>query len=198
MLSWFGVFFCSHDKTKLKKIACLLNSSIYVKMVEEDMLTWADDFMPVTWTFQQDNAPAHAARSTKDWFCENWIREMDWPVRSPDLNQIENLWEILAREFYGGYRQFTTSEDLIACITGFWPQLFKCFCKGWFLLCIRALETYWNAKESKFITECRDFLLALSREDESDFTANTPSNLFCQYVYNQFAICSHSTVSLTF
>ncbi len=41
--------------------------------------------------FQQDLAPAHAAKSTKSWLNDHGVGVLDWPVNSPDLNPIENL-----------------------------------------------------------------------------------------------------------
>lgn len=66
MLVWAE--FCSYGKTKLIKVECRLNAGRYDKMLEEDVLPWAGDFMPVTWKFQQNNALANSARSTKDRF----------------------------------------------------------------------------------------------------------------------------------
>ena len=42
--------------------------------------------------FQQDNAPAHRARRTKDRLQELGIAIMRWPPKSPDLAPIENVW----------------------------------------------------------------------------------------------------------
>ncbi len=40
---------------------------------------------------QQDLAPAHTAKGTKNWFNDHGVTVLDWPANSPDLNPIERL-----------------------------------------------------------------------------------------------------------
>lgn len=47
--------------------------------------------------FQQDNAPAHAARSTRDFLANQGVSTLDWPGNSPDFNPIEHVWAHMAR-----------------------------------------------------------------------------------------------------
>lgn len=37
---------------------------------------------------------------------------MEWPLSSPDLNPIENLWGILKQKIYEGGRQFDSKQQL--------------------------------------------------------------------------------------
>jgi len=42
----------------------------------------------------------------------NNIALLDWPTRSPDLNPIENIWDIIGRRVYANFRQSQTLDDL--------------------------------------------------------------------------------------
>ena len=48
---------------------------------------------------------------------------MAWPERSSDLNPIENLWADIARNVYGGGKQYNSVNDLKSAILTAWMQI---------------------------------------------------------------------------
>ena len=100
-----------------------LNAKEYIDLLEVHLLPLGATFGEEPWIFQQDNAPAHTAGKTREWFDRKNIKVLNWPSRSPDLNPIENLWGVLSRRVYANNRQFASVEDLKDAILHEWHRI---------------------------------------------------------------------------
>ncbi|GFV47335.1 transposable element Tcb2 transposase [Trichonephila clavipes] len=70
------------------------------------------------------NRIGHAYYSQKrDCLDSEGIQRLVWPVRSPDLNPIENVWDTLGRQVAGRNYPSTNKNTLIRALTEEWDKL---------------------------------------------------------------------------
>ncbi len=99
-----------------------VNAAIYQEMLEHFMLHSADKlYGDADFIFQQDLAPAHTAKGTKSWFNDHSVTVLDWPENSPDLNPIENLWDIVKRKMRD--TRPNNADELKAAIKATWASI---------------------------------------------------------------------------
>ena len=75
------------------------------------------------WFFLHDNDKKFKSHVVQDWLASKSVRCIDFPPYSPDLNPIENLWAVLAREVEK--TQNTTTDVLKARVAEVWANACK-------------------------------------------------------------------------
>ncbi|KAL1274382.1 hypothetical protein QQF64_027196 [Cirrhinus molitorella] len=94
VMVWGGI--SHHHRTELVVIAGNLNALRYR---EDILLPHVVPFMHThpDMILQQDNATSHTARSVREFLHDSNVNVLPWPAKSPDLNPIEHVWDLLDR-----------------------------------------------------------------------------------------------------
>ncbi len=99
-----------------------VTAPIYQEILEHFMLPSADQLLKdADFIFQQDLAPAHTAKSTKSWLNDHGVGELDWPANSPDLNPIENIWDIVKRKMRN--KRQINADELKTAVKETWASI---------------------------------------------------------------------------
>lgn len=118
--------FSSSSRTPMCFISHRMTSTTYTELLENELIDLLENTMEEGAIFQQDNAPIHVSRESREWFSAKQIPLLAWPACSPDLNPIENLWAIMARRVYGtaaDQRTFNNALELKIRIKEVWNEL---------------------------------------------------------------------------
>ena len=99
-----------------------MNSNNYVDFLQANFMQWfnrkSKSFKTKT-IFMHDNAPSHATRVNSQFLQRKGFkgkRFMVWLAHPPDLNCIENLWDLLKQRLYANNKQCSSKPDLKVAI----------------------------------------------------------------------------------
>ena len=126
----WGIF-SWHTLGPLVPIEHRLNATAYLSIVADHVHPFMTTVYPSSdGYFQQDNAPCHKAQIISDWFLEhdNEFTLLKWPPQSPDLNPIEQLWDVVEWEIRIMDVQPTNLQQLRDAIMSIWTKISEeCF-----------------------------------------------------------------------
>ena len=78
------------------------NSESYKQLLDEKALPRIRREIGNDFILQQDNCSIHVSKPMKEWMAKVNMTTLEWPARCPDLNLIENVWEMFAQPVYDG------------------------------------------------------------------------------------------------
>ncbi|GFV63850.1 transposable element Tcb2 transposase [Trichonephila clavipes] len=76
-------------------------------------------------SIMQDNCTSHKSRLSTDWLDEHSsdFYVINWPLRSPDLNPIDHLWDVLEQVVKGHRTAPTNLTELWTALANIWQVI---------------------------------------------------------------------------
>ena len=101
-----------------------INADKYISILEDNIWPIIVRHFPGNdYLFQDDNAPVHRARSTKEYVERTRLKKMSWPAQSPDLNVIEHIWLYIKRKLEIHIHKINSNSDLFRELFRIWQTI---------------------------------------------------------------------------
>ena len=100
-----------------------LNSERYISDILSEHVVPFAPYIGNNFLLMHDNARPHVARIVNEYLHEVNIRTLNWPPRSPDLNPIEHLWDIIGRALRQHQPPPANLQDIQIMVTDIWQGL---------------------------------------------------------------------------
>jgi len=119
---------CSYGVGKLNFCVGTMNSFAYKQALgnyEKDMEYFKS--LGIDLIFQQDNAPCHTSKGSREYLKNINDKLKFWPPNSPDLSPIETVWSFIQQKLEG--YKFKNLHDLKQKIIFYWNRIPQDYCK---------------------------------------------------------------------
>jgi len=108
-----------HGPGRLYIVEGMMNQDQYNTVLQKSFLPQLTEWFPQrNYIFMQAGAPCHTAKKVTRFLEDNEVKLLSWPGNSPDLNPIENVWNILKRKVT--VMKPTTKRSLTECLLSVW------------------------------------------------------------------------------
>ena len=127
VMIWAGISGCGRTKLVFIPQGTKITANVYQNLIlEKHVKKITTTFMKgKNWTFQQDGAPTHTAKSSLEWLANNvpnFLGRDQWPPSSPDLNPCDYyLWGRMEQKVNN--RAHDTIESLKRALIRAWGEL---------------------------------------------------------------------------
>lgn len=122
VMVWGGI--SSDARTELAVVNGRLTAVRYIEeILQEHVLPYVGFMGYEEFILMQDNARPHAARCVDDYLSELGITKFEWPARSPDMNPIEHVWDMLKRRIRSSPNPPETLSQLKTALLAAWEEI---------------------------------------------------------------------------
>jgi transposase len=99
-----------------------LTAHRYIEKVQQDHVVSFAQFAGDGFIFMHDNARPHTARIVTNYLHDVRIDTMNWPARSPDLNPIEHLWDVVGKQVRARRDELVSLQELRRVVQEEWDN----------------------------------------------------------------------------
>lgn len=121
LMVWGGIHL--HGRTPLHLVVGTLTGVRYRDEIVRPIIIPTLEAIGADATLMDDNAPPHRALVVNEFIAQQRVQRMDWPSRSPDLNPIENVWDILQRRVRDNHPPATNIQELFQFLQQEWDAM---------------------------------------------------------------------------
>ena len=100
-----------------------MNSIDYTSLLTSHFLPFIPPKWGSDWRLLQDNAPLHRSIATKQYLDDRGVNCLKFPSKSPDLNNIENLWSLIFGHFFRDEKPKRDVQELKEAIKDAWSNI---------------------------------------------------------------------------